>query len=77
VRCSFPAKGYFRAVHAINARFAARRATGWNDDVSRQEAKFHEAAGDVFRQIEPIEDASYSFGELRERSRKYTIWHSA
>ena len=77
MRCGFPAERDFRAIHAVDARFAAGRAASWNDDVAGKKAELHQAARDVFRQIQAIEHASFSLGELRERTRKCAIWHSA
>ena len=68
MRCSFPAQCHFGAIHAIDARFATGSAASWNNDVAGKEAQFHQAAGDVFRQIQAIKHTRLS---LREAVRAY------
>ncbi len=65
-RRGFAAKRYFRSIHSIDARFAARRAAGGNDDMARQETKFHQPSSDILGKIEAIDDARFACFELRE-----------
>jgi hypothetical protein len=75
MRCSFAAKGDFRAIYAINARVSGGGAAGRNDDVTRKETELHKAAGNIVGQIEMIEHAGFAFGELGECTRRCVIWH--
>ncbi len=77
MRCSFPAERDFRAINAVDARFAAGRRAGWNDDVARKKAEFHQAARDVFRKIQAIEHASFSLAELCECTRTGELFGTA
>jgi hypothetical protein len=67
-RRSFAAQGYFGSIHAIDARFATGGAAGGHDDMAGEEAKFHEAAGDVIGEIEAIQCAGFALLELGESS---------
>lgn len=61
------AEGDLRAVDAVDPRVAARRAAPGRDYVARHKAQFHEPAGDVFGEVETVENGLLAFLELDER----------
>jgi hypothetical protein len=62
--CSISAKGDFGAVHAENARVATGCAVRPDDGVSGEEAHFHQSSGDVFRHVQPIQNALFTGPEI-------------
>ena len=60
----FASEGHFGSVDAIYARFSTGGAAGRYNYVAGEEAQFHEAASDVFGEIEAIESTGFTLAEL-------------
>jgi hypothetical protein len=57
MQCGLAPQRHFRAIHLVDARFSAGRATRWNYRVAGEESKLHQATGDIFWKIEPVKDS--------------------
>jgi len=54
--CGFASQCDFRSINPIYARVAARGAPSCGDCAAGKKAQFHEPAGEVFGQVDVLED---------------------
>lgn len=62
----FDAEGDFGTVNAIDAGVAARCASGCNYVAAGEEAEFHEAAAEIFGNIQRFENRGLAAAEIDE-----------
>lgn len=62
----FDAEGDFGAVDAVDAGVAARCASGCNYVAAGEEAEFHEAAAEIFGNVQRFENCGLATAEVDE-----------
>jgi len=57
MRRGFTPEGDFRSIHTENPRISAGGGERGDDGAAGQKTEFHQAAGDVLREVQAIEDS--------------------